>query len=69
MYIYIYIYIYIKYICVKTFIRAINHDIKSSKTKKHPRDTLRNLNVKHFLIYKKEKMTQLSQKLTKEALW
>ena len=26
--------------CVETFITAINHDIKSSKTKKLPRDNL-----------------------------
>ena len=26
--------------CVKTFIKATNHDIKSSKTKKLPRDNL-----------------------------
>ena len=54
--------------CVETFITAINHDLKTSKTKKLPRGHLRNMNVKHFLVYIKE-MTSLPQKLTKGALW
>ena len=54
--------------CVETFITVINHDLKTSKTKKLPRGHPRNMNVKHFLIYIKE-MTSLPQKLTKGALW
>ena len=52
---------------VETFTTTINHDIKSSKTKKLPCDNITKSEREALLIYKKE-MTSLSQKLTKEAL-
>ena len=47
--------------CVETFITAINHDIKSSKTKKLPRDNLTksereallNLQTRNYIIITK----------------
>ena len=50
-----------------TFITAINHDIKSSKTKKLPRDNL--TKSEREASERKNEMTPLSQKLTKEAQW
>ena len=54
--------------CVETFITAINHDIKSSKTKKLPRDNLTK-SEREALLNLQKRNDNITQKLTKEALW
>ena len=53
---------------VETFITAINQDIKSFKTKKLSRDNLTK-SEREALLDIQKKVTSLSQKLPKEALW
>ena len=54
--------------CVETLKKDISNDIKSSKTKKFPRENLTKSEREAFLNLQKRN-DSLSQKLTKEALW
>ena len=56
-------------VCVKTFIIAINHDIKSSQTKKLPRDNLKKPEREALLNLQKRKNDIIITKADKEALW
>ena len=55
--------------CVKTFIIAINHDIRSSKTKKLPRGNLTKSEREALLNLQKRKNDIIITKADKEALW